>query len=252
MYRLLLSAMLIVGLSVMAVAQDAATSEDETPTEQTITVEPPTPTELTTDAGFGVKYTKERVIHLPQDSGKFFVTIFGNPADARFQDIKGWFNDVPELARLKSETHFNTISTTQADFRDRYAKNVATTPMIRVQTAAGGVVYQVSGKSIPMSGQSLSRAINTEFLRRWRQRRLERENQGNNNNRKVDVDKEDADPDDEADGDAADENMIPDTSPGTVDMISDEAILVFAGLAGIATFGGFALMQQMKRRTHKV
>lgn len=254
MKRFLLSAMLLLALgSAAAIATEATppvTPPSTAPapptiTEQTITVEPPTPTEFVTDRGYGVRYTKERVVHLPQDGNKFFVTVFGNPNDPKFNEIKGWFVNVPELAKLKAETNFNAISTTSVDYRDKYAKHVATTPTIRVQTAAGGVVYQVSGASIPMSGQALSKAVNTEFLRRWRERRLDRiNNNGNGNNRQADVDADGDDEEEEVDSDKGDHNKFPDTQPAPYELMSDETTVAVcilgAGLLGVLVIGGFA------------
>ena len=105
--------------------------------------------------------------------------------------------DVPELARLKSETHFNVVTTTQADYKDRYANWAKNPPAIFVTTAKGGTVFKATGDSLPMSGQAMSRAINTEFLRRWRERHLDRNN--NNNNRKDNADNTPVDDDEEED-----------------------------------------------------
>lgn len=231
------------------------TSTEASATAETVTVEPPATVELTTDPGFGVKYTKERIIRLPKDGNKFFVTVIGDPNDSKFNTIKTWFQDVPELAKLKSETHFNAVPTTRADYKERYAKNVPNTPLIRVQTATGGVVYQVSGANIPMTGQALSRSINTEFLRRWRERRLDRQNNGNgnNNNGNNNADDEEDQPDDE-EGDQADNGgKIPDTNPSVVSTLSDEETLALFGFLGFVVIGGFTFYQHQKaRRAHKL
>lgn len=232
------------------------TTGTEAPTDFTITVDGPTITEseLTSDPGYGVKYTKERIIKLPQDSNKFFVTVIGNPNDVRFNQIKGWFKDVPELAKLKGETHFNAISTTQADYKERYGKTVSAVPLIRVQTAKGAVVYQVSGTNLPMSGQALSRSINTEFLRRWRERRIDnRQNNNKNDNSDDQADDEDSDQADDEEADQENGGGLRDTIPdqgAPLSMAVGEAeALVLAGLLGTLLIGGWCFVQHIKQRS---
>lgn len=260
MYRFLLAIALMVAMSwtLLAVEPPTTTTENNV-TEKTITVAPPAPTDIATDTGFGVTYAKERVIKLPRDANKFFVTVIGNPNDPRFNTIKGWFTTVPTLADLKSQTHFNSISTSQVDYKDKYAKYVPATPLVRVQTAKGGVIYQVSGDNIPMSGESLSRAINTELLDRWRERRQDRNNANPNNNRKnVDVDEDSFD---EGEGNLDEENMddeedpngglkIPDTAPPVLDYLDDKIAVAIAGLLGVIAIGGWFLVQRAKAQNH--
>lgn len=226
----------------IAPAATVTTGEDFT-----VTVAPPEITELTTDPGFGVKYTKERVIKLPKDGQKFFVTVIGDPNDSKFIALKSWFKDVPELAKLRDETHFNAVATNRPDFKEKFSKNVPNTPLVRVQTSNGGVIYQVSGDNVPMSGQALSRSINTEFLRRWRERHLDRNNNGNGNDKNnaddSAVDNEDDDADVLSDDNA---DRIPDTQPAVLDQLPDGLLLVLAGLLGVIAVGGYTVLRHAK------
>lgn len=229
MFRLLL-AMLIVVLATVRANESVATAN-----EPTITVAPPEPQELTSDPGYGVKYTKERIIQLPQDQDKFFITIFGSPNDSKFQAVRAWFNDVPELAYLKSQTHFNTVTSDSPDFRAKYSKGISDLPVVRVQTATGGVVYQASGDNLPLSGQALSRAINSECLLRWRQK-----------HKQPDQEKPLLDEDE---GDEEDDEKVPDTGPGpVVDEVNPMAIIALAGLAGAVFCGGWTFVSHVKSR----
>ncbi len=238
-----------------------------TPVVPTVSEEtlPPDVKTLTSSFGFDLKLTQDRIFKLPQDSQKFFTTVIGDPGDSKFEAIKTWFTDVPELAKLKGETHFNAIATNRPDYKDKFAKNVPHVPLIRVQTASGGVVYQVSGDNVPMTGQALARAINTEFLRRWRERNSDRRNDQKDDKDQVDngndKDKDDSAVDDSDDrdddmpadtdkGDKADKkhDAIPDTQPAFVTNLSDTEVLLLAAAAGFILIGGVTLVSQIKAK----
>ena len=107
------------------------------------------------DAAFGVVYTQEQVVQLPQDAGKSYLTVFGVEGDTRYEQVKGWLKNDPQLTTLKSQTIYNTYSTTSTMFRERYAQGVEATPCVRLQKADGTVIYQASGFGIPMSADGL-------------------------------------------------------------------------------------------------
>lgn len=133
--------------------------------------EPKTVTETKIDAVHGVRYTEERIVSLPQDEDKMYVSIFGNPTDAKYNQIVQWFKTVPELKPFQSQTHYQTLTTNTQMYQERYAGDVPALPCIRVQDKDGKVLFQVSGDNVPMTGQALSKNLNTECLRRWRERR---------------------------------------------------------------------------------
>jgi len=103
--------------------------------------------------------TEERVIDLPQDSGKWYVTVYGEPGHESLSVITGWFRDHEGLAKLKRDTHFNTYTSNQAIFKSRYAKGTPTLPAIRVQDAGGATVFLAAGNEIPMTPEALHNAI---------------------------------------------------------------------------------------------
>jgi len=126
------------------------------------------PSELKADAAYGVLHAEERVINLPADQGKWHVSVIGNPRDAKYQMVKGWFDSHPSLKHLKDQTHFHPITTTSTMYRDRYAKSTPKVPCVRIQSGDGQVMYQVCGQDVPMSADALDQAIRTELFRRRR------------------------------------------------------------------------------------
>ena len=102
---------------------------------------------------------EERVVNLPNDQGKWYVSVVGNANDARYNEILGWFESNPSLHKLKSQVHFCAVTTDMAIYKERYAKNVKGVPTVRVQKANGGVVYEAAGKNIPMTADGLNGAL---------------------------------------------------------------------------------------------
>lgn len=110
------------------------------------------------DAAYGVKYTEERVINLPQDQGKSFLTIVGKEGETKFEELKEWFKTNKRLKGLASQTHFNTYPNTNPTAVDRFA-GVKTFPIIRLQNAKAQRIFEIKGKDIPMSADALANAI---------------------------------------------------------------------------------------------
>jgi len=102
---------------------------------------------------------EERVINLPQDSAKWYVSVVGNANDAKYKTILGWFDSVPGLKRLKVRVHFCPVTSDTPIYQERYAPNTKALPMVRMQNAEGVVVYQACGNDIPMTGQGLNGAL---------------------------------------------------------------------------------------------
>jgi hypothetical protein len=110
------------------------------------------------DAVNGV-LSEERVVNLPQDSAKWYISVVGNPCDAKYKTILGWFDSVPSLTKLKVQVHFCPVTTDTAIYKERYTPNTNALPMVRMQNGEGVVVYQACGNDIPMTGQGLNGAL---------------------------------------------------------------------------------------------
>ena len=126
--------------------------------------------QMTADPDGGVVYTQDRVVKLPQDQEKMYLTLFGDRSDPRFDEISNWFNTNKNLAGVKNQTHFQVIYTDSTMFKQRYAKTVPATPCIRLQEANGHTVYQVSGKNIPMSADAVLNGVKTKTERIFNRR----------------------------------------------------------------------------------
>ena len=118
------------------------------------------------DGSHGITYTEDNILQLPKDQNRFYVTVFGQ--GAKYRRVCGWFNTVPALKTIRRQTHFNTVGTQTVMFRERYRTTVPATPCVRVQTADGQTIFQVSGNAVPMSGQALAKAMDVKFTEAWR------------------------------------------------------------------------------------
>jgi len=100
----------------------------------------------------------ERVINLPQDGNKWFVSVVGDANDPRYREVLNWF-DSGSLLNLKNSVHFNAVTSDSAIFSERYAANTPVLPMVRLQNAQGVVYAEICGDDIPMTAQSLNSQI---------------------------------------------------------------------------------------------
>lgn len=120
----------------------------------------------------GDEPTKARVVNLPQDGDKLFLTIAGNPANAKYQQLNAWFKSDANLISIKNETHFNSLATNSVMFKERYAKTTPVTPIVRLQSPDGTPLYEAVGADIPATPAALASAINlkAEAGCPWRRR----------------------------------------------------------------------------------
>lgn len=121
------------------------------------------------DADGGVMYTAERVVDLPQDQDRWYCSIIGSPGDPQVQQLNRWFNENPELNRIKRGTHFSTIDSTSLMYESRYAATSGKLPCLRLQDSKGVVVYQVSGRNVPLTPEGLCNSIRSTCHRRQAQ-----------------------------------------------------------------------------------
>lgn len=102
---------------------------------------------------------RERVVNLPQDQSKWYISVVGDVNNQRYQEVLGWFKTDPTLKALKNQVHFCPVQTNTAIFSERYAPNIKGLPTVRVQDAKGVVIYEVAGLQIPMTPDALYAAI---------------------------------------------------------------------------------------------
>ena len=118
---------------------------------------------------------QERIINLPEDGQKWYISVVGDAPDARYQEVLSWFESVDGLKTLKSKVHFCPVKTNSPIFKERYAPNIGVLPVVRVQSADGVVLYEAAGNKIPFTGEALYSAIasavnGSEELLPWRRR----------------------------------------------------------------------------------
>lgn len=113
----------------------------------------------------GVMFQSNRVIALPQDQAKTYCSVFYDPRDAQQAQVVRWFDENSQLADLKRKTHFAAIPSTSTMFAARYAGTVNSLPCIRLQTANGDTLCQMSGNRIPLSAEATASCIETTLRR---------------------------------------------------------------------------------------
>lgn len=102
---------------------------------------------------------EERVVNLPADQAKWYISVVGNVNDARYNEILGWFASNPSLVKLKSQVHFCQVTANTAIYKERYAANMKGLPGVRMQKADGTIVYEATGNRIPMTAAGLNGAL---------------------------------------------------------------------------------------------
>jgi hypothetical protein len=102
---------------------------------------------------------EERVVNLPQDAGKWYISVVGNANDARYNEIVGWFSTNASLKKLKNQVHFCQVTSETAAYKERYAGNIKGLPTVRMQRADGTVIYEAAGKGIPLTASGLNGAL---------------------------------------------------------------------------------------------
>lgn len=110
------------------------------------------------DVQYGVLKQKP-IVNLPQDHGKWYVSIVGESTNPQYQQIAGWFQTNQDLKNLRYQTHYNEVLTNTATFKERYQPNVKGLPTVRIQDDESRVVYEAHGDTIPYSEEGLYAAI---------------------------------------------------------------------------------------------
>jgi len=102
---------------------------------------------------------QERVVNLPQDESKWYISVVGNAGEARYRDVLSWFDTNAHLKNLKQQVHFCSVKSDSTVYRERYAPNVKGLPTVRVQDSKGNVIYEAAGNTLPMTPEGLYVAI---------------------------------------------------------------------------------------------
>lgn len=102
---------------------------------------------------------EDRVLDLPQDANKWYVSVIGDAQDGRYRQVLGWFDSNASLLKLKRQVHFCPVRSNTAAFQERFASNVKGLPTVRMQTAEGIVVHESYGETIPMTPDGLYAAM---------------------------------------------------------------------------------------------
>jgi len=102
---------------------------------------------------------EERVVNLPNDQGKWYISVVGNANDARYNVVLGWFDSNPSLAKLKDQVHFCPVANDTAIYKERYSANIKGLPTVRMQKPDGTVVYEAAGRNLPMTAAGLNGAL---------------------------------------------------------------------------------------------
>jgi hypothetical protein len=122
---------------------------------------------------------EEKVINLPSDAGKWYISVIGEANDAQYKALLSAFDSTDQMQRLKSQVHFLPVTTDTAVYSERYQKNqgkftINSLPCVRVQTDKGVVVYQANKPNPDTLYQEIAAAVEKEasrfILLPWRRR----------------------------------------------------------------------------------
>lgn len=102
--------------------------------------------------------TQEQVIVLPQDGGKWYISIVGDNSTTHIRVLR-WFRTHRPLFKLMRQVHYWEIQIDSDLYRTRYASNVKGLPTIRLQKPDGTVVYEAAGNKIPATPDKLNSKI---------------------------------------------------------------------------------------------
>ena len=105
--------------------------------------------------------TEERVAP-PQDQGAWYVSVFGDPADAKFQQLKSWFKTNEGLKALRDQVHYNEYASDQLRFK-RYEKTLPGLPCVRMQNEKGKVIGEYWSDNTPITSDALYRAMRSDL-----------------------------------------------------------------------------------------
>ena len=108
---------------------------------------------LAEEAMYGSKMnTQERILQLPDDAGRWYVTILGDS-----DEITTWFDTHAGLKNLKAQAHFNVYPTTSLEYQQKYQRPGKL--CVRVQNHKGVIVSEFWDEYLPMTPDALYEGI---------------------------------------------------------------------------------------------
>lgn len=99
-----------------------------------------------------------QIVELPQDAGKWYLSIVGDAKDPQYHQLVHWFDTNSDLRQLRQQTHYHAV-TTDSPLYELYRPHTRSLPCVRLQRADGSLVYQQTGQSIPQSAKALTDSI---------------------------------------------------------------------------------------------
>ena len=102
---------------------------------------------------------EERVVNLPNDQGKWYISVVGDARNAQYQTILKWFGQDPALRKLKSQVRFCPVTSSSTIYKTRYSMNVKGLPTVRFQNSQGVLIYEAAGQNLPFTAEGLYGAL---------------------------------------------------------------------------------------------
>ena len=98
---------------------------------------------------------EERIVNLPQDQKKWYLTVIVKVNDAQSTSVKSWF-EKKDLFILRKTVHYNAVSTDSQMWKIRYKRMYRNENCcVRLQNHKGIVVYQATGNNLPDKSDKL-------------------------------------------------------------------------------------------------
>ena len=92
---------------------------------------------------------EQRIFSLPQDQGKWYVSVVGNATDSRYNQMVVWSDTNASLKKLKNHFHFCPVTSDTAVHQARYASNVKALPTVRMQKPDDPWSIKLPGRTSP-------------------------------------------------------------------------------------------------------
>ncbi len=122
---------------------------------------------LTTSVAFSADYgvrVKERIVNLPNDDGKWYLSVIGDPDDVQYKSLRMDFKS-GDLRKLRGQVHYCPIEKGTSAYLERYAKNVSSLPTVRLQDHEGVIIYEAAGNKLPITPEGLYGAMANAIMR---------------------------------------------------------------------------------------